>query len=119
MSILKVITKTVVTGSVAGQRKVKKYSKLAKLQLELKIEKERKEEYFKEIGKHVHMDQSTDLNHSMKVRHLREQITTQDQKIKHIITQINRIKRINLCSHCGYAFADDHKFCTNCSRSRK
>ena len=117
--MIKEFTKVVLSGSKKGQRTVKRLSKLAKLQLDLKVEKEKRDQYYKEIGQHVHLDQVSDVMNSMKIRTLREQITQQEGKMKTIINQINRLKKIHICAHCGHAVQVDQRYCTRCSRVRK
>ena len=119
MSVVKAVTKVVISSGKQGKKSVKRLSRLAKLTLTLKIEKDKQNLLYQEIGQHVHLDQPIDLSHSAKIRTLREKITLQESKIKRLIVQINKLKKINICLHCGSALQEEQKFCPKCSRPRK
>ena len=119
MSMFKTVAKVMVSSGIKGQKSVKRLSRIAKLQLNLKLEKDKQNLLYQEIGQHVHVDQVTDVMHSVKIRSLREKITMQENKIKRLVTQINRLKKVNICLFCGNTLLEEQKYCPKCSRPRK
>lgn len=119
MSLVKTVTHSVMNASIEGHKVVRRWSKLAQLNISLKIERDKQKSYYKEIGEHVHIDQITEMSSSSKIRALREKIVMQERKIVRLIEEINILKRLNSCAYCGYVSKEDQKYCPKCSRPRK
>ena len=119
MSLVKTVARCVMNASIEGHKVVKRWSKIAQLNITLKIERDKQKSYYKEIGEHVHIDKVNEISSSQKIRSLREKIAMQDRKIAHLIEEINNSKRINSCTYCGYVSKEDQKYCPKCSRPRK
>jgi len=117
--MFKTVAKVMVSSGIKGQKSVKRLSRMAKLQLNLKLEKDKQNLLYQEIGQHVHVDHITDVTHSVKIRNLREKITMQENKVKRLVTQINRLKKVNICLFCGNTLQEEQKYCPKCSRPRK
>ena len=116
MSFVKTVTRSVIGASIEGQKVVRRLSKLAQLNLTLKTERDKRESYYKEIGKHVHIDQVNEASSSPKIKTLRENIVIQERKIAKLVEEINVLKQINSCNYCGYVSKDNQKYCPKCSR---
>ena len=119
MSFVRIVARSMMRASVEGQKVVKRVSKIAQLNITLKMERDRQKEYYKEIGEHVHNDQINEVSSSPKIKRLREQIVLQDRKITNLVEEINVLKQINRCTYCGYIGKVDQKYCPQCSRPRK
>jgi len=119
MSLVKTVTRSVMSASMEGQKVVRRLSKLAQLNISLKMERDKQKSYYKEIGEHVHIDQINEVSSSPKIKMLREKIVTQERRIKKLVEEINVLKRINSCNHCGYVSKVDQLYCPKCSRPRK
>jgi len=116
MSFVKTVARSVVGASIEGHKVVRRLSKIAQLNLTLKTERDKQESYYKEIGKHVHIDQVNEASSSPKIKALREKIVLQERKITKLVEEINVIKRIDSCNYCGYVSKDNQKHCPKCSR---
>jgi len=119
MSFIKVVARSVMGASIEGHKVVRRLSKLAQLNMTLKVERDKQKSYYKEIGEHVHIDQVNEMSSSPKIKTLREKIVQQERKITRLVEEINVLKRINSCNHCGYVSKEDQKYCPKCSRPRK
>jgi len=123
MSLFKSVAQSVMVIGKEGYKSGKRLSKLAHLNLTLKLERDKQKSYYKEIGEHVHNDQVGETVTSPKIKALRERIVLQERKIKGLIEEINRLKQINRCTHCGYVSnswsGEEYKYCPKCSRPRK
>ena len=119
MSFVKVVARSLIGAGVQGQKAVRHLSKIARLNLALKVEREKQKSLYKEIGEHVHHDKVTDVSVSTKIRNLREKLGAQERTIAKLVEEINVLKRINSCSYCGYVAREEFKYCPRCSRPRK
>ena len=119
MSLVKTVMRTVVGAGIEGQKVVRRLSKVAHLNLTLKIERDKQKSYYREIGEHVHNDQINEISSSPKIKALREKIIIQDRKIGRLVEEINVSKQINRCTYCGYVGKENQKYCSQCSRPRK
>ena len=119
MSFVRTVARSLIGASLEGQKVVRHFSKMARLGIILKIEREKQKSIYKEIGEHVHNDKVTDVSSSAKIRSLREKVQAQERIIAQLIEQINLLKRINSCSYCGHVAREDFKYCPRCSRPRK
>ena len=119
MSFVKSVARSLIETSVESQKVVRHLSKMAKLNLVLKIEREKKKKLYKEIGEHVHNAKVQDVSDSAKIKTLRDRIGKQEQIISKLIEEINILKRINSCSYCGHVARENFKYCPRCSRPRK
>ena len=118
MSFIKTATSTLVGMGKKGYKVGKRVSKMTTLNLALKAERNKQQAYYQEIGEHIHIDKIDDATNSQKIRILREKITMQERKIARLIEEINLLKRINSCIHCGHISGEDTKYCPKCSRPR-
>jgi len=119
MSLVKTVTRSVMSASMEGQKVVRRWSKLAQLNFTLKMERDKQKSYYKEIGEHVHIDQINEVSSSPKIKALREKIVMQERKIAQLVEKINIVKRINSCTYCGHVSKENQKYCPKCSRPRK
>ena len=119
MSFTKTVTRSVVRASIEGQKVVRRWSKMAQLNITLKIERDKQKSYYKEIGEHVHIDKINEVSSSPKIKALRERIVMQERKIARLVGEINALKQINSCTYCGYVSKEDQRYCPKCSRPRK
>ena len=92
MSFVKTVTRSVIGASIEGQKVVRRLSKLAQLNVALKVERDKQESYYKEIGEHVYIDQVNEVSSSPKIKALREKILIQEQKITRLVEEINVLK---------------------------
>jgi len=123
MSLFKSVAKSVVGVGKEGYKTGKRLSRLAQLNLTLKLERDKQRNYYKEIGEHVHNDQIEEKHISPKIKVLREKIVFQERKIKGIVEEINRLKQLSRCTYCGYVShswnGSGGEHCPKCLRSRK
>ncbi|MCL1989477.1 MAG: hypothetical protein FWG67_01175 [Defluviitaleaceae bacterium] len=119
MSLIKLVARSVIGASKEGYKVGKRLSKLAQLSLTLKVERDKKKSYYKEIGEHVHNDQVSETASSPKIKALRENIVGQERKIKGLVEEINALKQLNSCAYCGYVSKETYQYCPKCSRPRK
>ena len=119
MSFVTTITSSLVRMSRVGYKIGKRTTKLAQLNLTLKVEREKLQACYQEIGEHVHHDKITEVSSSPKIKMLREKITLQERQIARLVEEINQLKRINSCSYCGHISGEESKYCPKCSRPRK
>lgn len=119
MSFIRTVSRSLIDASLEGQKVVRHLSKLARLNITLKFEREKQKSIYKEIGAHVHHDKVTDVSGSAKMRDLREKLQTQERNIARLVEKINLLKRINSCSYCGHVAREEFKYCPRCSRPRK
>jgi len=119
MSFIKTAASTLVSAGKKGYKVGKRSARVARLNLTLKIERDKQLAYYQEIGQHVHMDQAGDVATSEKIRVLREKITLQERKIARLIEELNYLKQINSCNYCGYILDEGAKYCPRCSHPRK
>ena len=119
MSFVRTVARSLIDASVEGGKVVRHFSKMARLNIALKLEREKQKGIYKEIGEHVHHDTVSDVSGSSKIRALREKVQTQERAIARLVEQINLLKQINSCSYCGHVAREDFKYCPRCSRPRK
>lgn len=119
MSFVRIVARSLIDAGLEGQKVVRHLSKMARLNITLKIEREKQKNIYKEIGAHVHHDKVTDVSGSAKMRNLSEKLQTQERSIARLVEQINLLKRINSCSYCGHVAREEFKYCPRCSRPRK
>lgn len=118
MSFIKAATSTLVSAGQKGFKIGRRSARMAKLNLTLKMERDKQRVYYQEIGQHVHINQTGDVTNSEKVRVLREKINIGERKINRIVEELNLLKRINSCSYCGHIIEVDTKYCPKCSYPR-
>ena len=119
MSFVKTVARSLIGASVEGQKVVRHFSKLARLNITLKIEREKQKKIYQEMGAHIHHDKVADGSKTAKMRHLREKLGMQEKNIAQLVEKINLLKRINSCSYCGYVAREEFKYCPRCSRPGK
>ena len=119
MSFIKTATGTFINIGQKGYKVGKRVTKMATLKLSLKVERDKQQAYYQEIGEHIHLDKVDDVVNSQKIRILREKITQQERKITRLVEEINLLKQINSCSYCGHISSENDKYCPKCSRPRK
>lgn len=119
MSFVRTVARSLIDASVEGQKVVRHLSKMARLNINLKIEREKQKKIYKEIGAHVHHDKVTDVSGSAKMKNFREKLQMQERSIARLVEQINVLKRINSCAYCGHVARAEFKYCPRCSRPRK
>ena len=94
MRFVKIVTRSVIGASIEGHKVIRRLSKLAQLNVTLKMERDKQESYYKEIGEHVHKDQVNEMSSSPKIKTLREKILLQEQKITRLIEEIKALKQL-------------------------
>ena len=119
MSFVRTVARSVLNASKEGYKVGRRLSKLAQLNITLKIERDKQQTYYKEIGEHVHIDKVSEVSSSPKIKTLREKIVVQERKITRLVEEINVLKQINSCTYCGYVSKENQKYCPKCSRPRK
>ena len=119
MGFMKTTTRALIGASIEGHKVVRHLSKLAKLQLLLKIEKERQKSTYKEMGAYIHTHANADVLATPKVNQFKKQLKAQEEKMIELVDQINHTKKINRCSYCGHVAREAFKFCPRCKGARK
>ena len=116
MSLMTTVTKSVVKAAGRGARMTKKGTKLAKLQMELRLTLKKQQDLFKQIGQQVHLSEHESVMASESVRRLRQEIKTCEAKINKLTTDINRLKKIDACHYCQFIFEENVRNCPRCAR---
>jgi len=114
MSLLKTLIRSFVGAGKTGFRVGKKYSKLVELNVSLRIERDKKKNYYKEIGEFVHNYKENDSGYAGKITAHREAIVECERKIIRLIDEINNLKKINSCKVCGSVYKEGANFCLTC-----
>jgi len=116
MGVLTTVTKGLISVGKQGYAVGKKASKYAQLNLRLKIERDKQQGFYEEIGKFIHHGQDASAASSEQVRFLREKITISERKILRLVEEINIMKQISSCPYCGYVGNENQKYCGRCGR---
>lgn len=95
----------------------KKLTKLAGLNVALKMAQGRQKEHYREIGEHIHNQEAGAT--SSQITKIREQIVTEERRVRKLVEEINRVKRLESCANCGHVSKMDGKYCPKCSKVRK
>lgn len=91
--------------------KAKSISELSNLKKRLQYEEERIEEIFSEIGKKYFEEP---VQNKKLLDSLCEDITTRQKRIKRMNFELNELKGIKVCEHCGTQIDEKFMFCGVC-----
>ena len=91
--------------------KAKSISELSNLKKRLQYEEERIEEIFSEIGKKYFEEP---IQNKKLLDSLCEDIVTRQKRIKRMNFELNELKGIKVCEHCGTQIDEKFMFCGVC-----
>ena len=91
--------------------KAKSISELSNLKKRLQYEEERIEEIFSEIGKKYFEEP---VQNKKLLDSLCEDIVTRQKRIKRMNFELNELKGIKVCEHCGTQIDEKFMFCGVC-----
>lgn len=91
--------------------KAKSISELSNLKKRLQYEEERIEEIFSEIGKKYFEEP---IQNKKLLDSLCEDIITRQKRIKRMNFELNELKGIKVCEHCGTQIDEKFMFCGVC-----